>query len=228
LMGIWTWSLIVSVVLWEFRQMQAVMLILFCVLCDLLIHMRRKEVISPSAMVYLAVAVLLLCSDAWWMISEWLAERSFAYADYYIEHNLNNAPGLSSLILTAQGFTGVMLRCVYGIISPIPFLGMRFEEQYQGSGSLINYAFLPFFGLGLLVIVRRKIALHWLLAFVLFYSMTLFTFVFRHSVVFFPYAALITAVGYAEYRPYRTVIWGTVAAGGVSVAVLYFLLKYGI
>jgi hypothetical protein len=179
-------------------------------------------------MLYSGVLAIILGSGVWWLVSEWLNNRSFSYLDYYTGYNLESGPGLSSVVFQAQGITGFLLRVLYALVSPIPFVGVRFEEQFQGSLTLVHYMFLPFLVLGALAIAKGRTGSGLLLAFALFFLMTLITFTFRHTVVFFPYAALIAAIGFAEYRHYKQVIWGTTATTFCGGAIIYVLLKGGL
>ena len=194
-------------IMWEFRPMQAILLAILAGAAYIFLTQRRRSYFAPVHLLTIAMfAGVMIGVTIWQGWFTWGIERTTFYADYYTEYRLEASSGIANYIFSAPLPISIVLRFIYGLISPLPFLGQRFEELYQGAGTIVHYFFLPFLLLGIPISARSVYGRLWILAFALFYSASLFTFTSRHIVIFLPYAALITAQGYIVYKRYSLAI----------------------
>ncbi len=221
----WSWALALAYPLWEMREMMVVGVILLCMLCDLVCAVRKYGSFSFPLTVRLFVLLMVVGAGMHQAVTKWTVERASSYADIYTGYILDSTTGMSASVFGSSGPVGLALRTAYGLIIPVPFLGQRFEEKFQGAGTLIHYFFLPYLALGAYRAIRRREHPHLVMCFAIFYSMMLFTFTFRHIAIFLPYGALVATYGYQHYRKYSTIILLGTLAAGLSLVVVYASFK---
>lgn len=221
----WAWTLLVTAAMCELRQTQAVAVLLIGTVSDILLVDRRRSLGKLGSIVHGTTVSVLVCLGVWLLGLDWMLRRVSFYTEHYTGYRADLAIGLSSAIFSAPLPLSLALRSVYGLVVPIPFLGRRFEELFQGMGTLLHLYFLPYLGLAVSHLVRRRTGRLWVICLGLFYGMYLLTFTSRHIVVVLPYAALVAAHGYLFYRRYRVQVGFAVVGIGVFSAVLYSSLK---
>lgn len=221
----WLWTALVAIIVWEFRPTQAALLLVFATGAYFFFVRRenRNRIITGVTLFILFWA--FLAAFAWIGGVEWALQRLAFYSQYYTEYRLDMSSGLSNVIFAAPLPISIPLRFLYGLVSPLPFVGGRFEELFQGIGTVFHYFFLPFWGLGIICLIRRPYGRLWIWAFILFYSTAMITFTSRHVVVYMPYAALITAQGFALYGRHALKIFLTIIWSGVALGITYLMLK---
>ncbi len=221
----WLWTIVIAGLMWELRQPQAAALLILGLLFDLFL-VQRIETSGRSRRFLHIIAIGGLAVIGLWRIGlDWVLNWVDSYAQIYTDYRLGVASGLSNIIFSTPLPISIILRVFYGLIVPLPFVGTRFEELYQGTGTLVHLFFLPFLILGFRKPFYSPSKGLWVLSFLLFYSMNLVTFTSRHIVVYLPYAALIVGWGYARHRKYRVPIWLTMLCGGVALTIVYAILK---
>ena len=137
--------------------------------------------------------------------------------------------GLSLVVFESTLFpVGWLYRTLYALVSPLPVEFSSIDKAWQSIGTIVHLLFLPFWWLGILRAARDPGWRHVLVAFVaLFIGMAMFTFTFRHITQYLPFAVLLTALGYENYRGRHTnVLFGMAGLGGV-LGVMYLALKVG-
>lgn len=221
----WLWTILTAAVVWQFRPTQAALIILLATGAYFFFVNRPRKNRLATGLVLTLLFLALLTIAFWGGGMAWALQRLGFYMQYYTEYRLDTSSGLSNLIFAAPLPVSIPLRFAYGLISPLPFVGQRFEELFEGAGTVVHYFFLPFLGLGFAYLVRRPFGRLWVWAFILFYSTAMLTFTSRHIVVFLPYAALITAQGFAVYSRYAGSIFLGVLWLGCLLATSYLVLK---
>ncbi|MBN1920601.1 MAG: hypothetical protein JW892_05110 [Anaerolineae bacterium] len=221
----WLWSAIGIGLMWELRQVQAIALLLLAFLFDSLLVQRSRRPKSFDRSLHIIILCVLMGIGLWHIGFGYIISRMTFYGQSYTTYRLGISSGLSNYIFSAPLPISLVLRVFYGLIVPLPLVGQRFEEMYQGLGTLVHMFFLPFLFLGLRQPFCSRSKGLWVLSFLVFYGMNLATFTSRHIVIFLPYAALVAGWGYSRYRKYRAPIWLAVFCAGVALAIVYGIMK---
>lgn len=225
----WLWTAIVAAIIWETRQVLVFPLLIIALVCNSFI-LKPRWVSGKGSVLYRIAMLCMLLAAATQITSETASEMVLEpvvfYARTYTDYRLSISSGISNYIFSAPLPISVFLRIAYGLIYPLPIIGQHFEELFQGAGTLLHFAFLPFLALGFPLAFRSQNGRLWSLSFISFYSASLFTFTSRHIVVFIPYAALIVAQGYLAYHKYRVDIWIMMMIFGVLMSIVYIFIKF--
>lgn len=221
----WFWTAVGVGLMWDLRQVQAIALLILAFLFDLFLVQQPSESKKSGR----SLRIIILCGfmgiGLWQIGLDYIMDRITFYTQNYSTYRLGVSSGLSNYVFSAPLPISLILRVFYGLIVPLPVVGQRFEEMYQGLGTLVHIFFLPFLFLGLRRPFCPRSRGMWLLSFVVFFCMNLVTFTSRHIVIFLPYAALITGWGYASYRKYRMPVWLAVSCMGMALAIAYAVMK---
>ncbi|MBX2997177.1 MAG: hypothetical protein KF893_01610 [Caldilineaceae bacterium] len=224
---LWRWAitLFLVLILSEFRFLQSLILLGVAFVGDVFATQRLSPVRQRLYAIFafmVALVMLVLLREEILGISDRLSYSQENYANY----RTGMADGLSSYVFNASPPLGYVLRIGYAVITPLPIPSTQLDRLWLSVGTLLQFAFLPFVGLGLLWAIKRRYTWPMLAAFgVLFGGMAFFTFTGRHIVQFYPYGILLAALGYLHYRRYRYLIWLLLGWGGVGLAVVYMLLR---
>ncbi|MEM4724181.1 MAG: hypothetical protein QXP01_04145 [Candidatus Hadarchaeum sp.] len=221
----WAVTLLLVLLLSELRFYQSIVLLIVAFAGDVIAPNRLS---SNKKMLY-ALSIVIAAITLLWILREDIAvyaQRLEDTHEEYTEYWADLSEGLSAYVFTAPLPLGYILRIGYALITPLPVASLEVERLWLSFGTIVQYFFLPFFGLGLLQSFKRPLMLPLLTAFLLLFSgMAFFTFISRHIVQALPYGVILAIMGYQQYRQYRTLVWALFGFVGVGLIVAYVLLK---
>jgi hypothetical protein len=134
--------------------------------------------------------------------------------------------GLSMVVFETPPPLGWILRTAYALVSPFPELNTNLYQVWLNLGTAVQSLFIPFvfFGYRMAIWNRRWWVV--LSAFtLLFIGMAMFTFQIRHIVQYLPFAVLIAAFGYEQYRGRHGNVFAVMIGLGGLLAIGYLILK---
>lgn len=203
----WVQTILVFVILNQIRSQQAIAVMIVAassaVVSITLSKGRLRNRIPPTAIItgVLAVSILIVLigtrdnigSD----VTGWVNSLDETQ-ESYTEYRLGLAgDGLSSFVFGADPPFSYLLRTIYALITPLPVLTTEIERLWISIGTVVQYLFLPFLGLGIIYSALDRSKWILLLAFALFFGGTaLISFTSRHISQFLPYAVLLAAIGF--------------------------------
>lgn len=217
-------TLITIVVLFEFRKGQVFVAALIGII-GLLSQKQYTGIKGVAVILALAIAGVSCFFFASYIDQE--IAGFLLQADRYSVYRVDvTGGGLSAVVFNTPPPMGYVLRVAYALISPLPALSSRLYEVWLSVGTIIQFFFIPFLFIGIVLSIRDRF--RWVLigAFVmLFVGMAMFTFAGRHIVQWLPFAIILASIGYERYQSYCTTIFGSMGLLGMAMAITYVLIK---
>ena len=148
-----------------------------------------------------------------------LATRLSTQVGTYSSYRVGLSDGLSAYVFRARPPLSFVLRALYALVSPIPILSTEPERLFLSAGTVLQFSFLPFLGLGLLRAVRDPSRWYLLVAFLLLFAgFALVSFTWRHLTQVIPVAAVLAATGYPGTR--RRALGLSLLMGWMGIALI--------
>jgi hypothetical protein len=111
-------------------------------------------------------------------------------------------------------------------VSPLPLWYSNFEWTLLGIGTLVQFMFLPFIFLGVLIAQKDRTIWPLLVGFlILFSGYTFGTFTYRHIAQIVPFAVILAIIGYSRYSNWRIPIWASCSVTLLLAGATYLVLK---
>lgn len=135
--------------------------------------------------------------------------------------------GLSTIVFSTPIFPmGWIYRTAYALVSPLPVKFIPLDYGWLSLGTVVRLLFLPFLFMGVRRAIKDPV---WRIVFVmflmLFSGMAMITFTFRHITQFLPYAVLLTALGYENYKKNPMKVFYSMGTAGLLLGLLYLTMK---
>ncbi len=222
---LWLLTVVMLLIIGEFRRFQAVAVFAVVILSNLItmFEMRRHQ------WFYITVAAGVIFVGLYFYGNRLsgLTTELGEYQEHYTSYRSNRSDGLASYVFMTPPPFGYVLRIAYALIAPLPVPTMQLDRLWLSIGTMIQYLFLPFFSLGIIVSLGNRSKWPLISAFVLLFAgMALVSFSDRHIVQFLPYGAILAAVGYERFGKYRLSVWLLMGLTGIALIAAYIFLKY--
>lgn len=220
----WIVTTVLILIAVEFRRFQAFGILAIALVSDASSsrNVRQGRWLYSIVLVTLCITSIVLFWDNVWTLSEDLEDHQVRYTEY----RLGLSDGLATFVFNASPPWGYFLRVGYALISPLPMLSSQPDHLWLSLGTSVQIFFVPFLGAGIILALRDRTKWHILTAFLVFFiGVAFISFSSRHIVQFFPYAAILTAIGFERFGRYRMFVWFLMAGVGVTLIIAYVFLK---
>lgn len=197
--------------LWELRQQVAQMLLLLLPAALYFSYAKKNRLIRMGGLLAgILLGVVLIFNLLGWITIiphfSW-EEISIQYRRYVRYRSALGEGGISGRIFTAPLPVSLVLRLAYLMVTPLPVLSPEIERSLLSVGTLVQLVALPFVALGVASAWRRWKVWPYLLSLgILYLSIAFVTFSVRHILMFYPFAVLLVAYGYKQYRKRRVAL----------------------
>lgn len=199
-------TVLVFVILYQFRSQQAiavmVVAIFSAVISSTMSVGKIRNRTPPTVIVMGVLAASFIIGLIGFRgntepdVADWLnrlGETQETYTDYRLALA---GDGLSRFVFGASPPFSYVLRTLYALMTPLPVLTAEVERLWLSMGTIVQYLFLPFVGIGIIYAARDRRKWILLLTFVLLFGGTaLISFTSRHISQFLPYGVLFAAIG---------------------------------
>jgi hypothetical protein len=231
----WLLTILVFVILNQIRSQQAIAVLVVAIISAVIPRavsagkLRNRNLPTAFVTGVLAIAFLVMLvgirGDVDQDVTGWV-NRLDETQESYAEYRLGLAgDGLSRFVFGADPPLSYVLRTLYALITPLPVLTTEVERLWISIGTVVQYLFLPFLGLGIIYSALDRSKWILLLAFALFFGGTaVVSFTSRHISQFLPYGVLIAAIGFRNSQRNRNALLFLTAYLGLWLAILYATL----
>jgi len=198
-------TLLITFILWEMRSITAILILLLIYFSYLdqkrkkIKNFKSKQIIFFIFFILFGVLVFFYCYNQGYI--ELLKNRQISYYLIYSKYRIGISKGLETYVFIAPFPLNLLYRFVYLSIYPIPGLSKNIDRLWLSIGTIIQIFFLPYVVIGLWKSLKKKQNLEIALGFVLiFISVAIFSFTFRHISMFYPFGALVAGYGYNYFQ----------------------------
>lgn len=198
-------TLLITFILWEMRSITVILILLLIYFSYLdqkrkkIKNFKSKQTIFFIFFILFGVLVFFYCYNQGYI--EWLKNRQISYYLVYSKYRTELSKGLETYVFIAPFPLNLLYRFVYLSIFPIPSLSKEIERLWLSIGTIIQIFFLPYVVIGLWKSLKKKQNLEIALGFVIiFISVGIFSFTFRHISMFYPFGALVAGYGYNYFQ----------------------------
>jgi len=217
--------------LWETRSFSAIAAsgLVFIVWYESLrSHVKAESRALFSFLVLAGVGILaFVIGPTQW---GWLINRMEIYYESYKNYRIGLSSGLARFVFASPEPLSSLMRVIYASVSPFPILTVQIERLWLSLGTLVQFFFLPFVGVGLWKLFREKRALGiWVGFLSLFIGEALLSFAERHASMYYPFGILLAGYGYEYYRKQKHALLNfpfIIYLGAVGGIMLYGAVKW--
>ena len=225
-------TLLIIFILWETRSLTAILTVLL--ICFSYLDQKRKMIktFKSKQNIFFLFFILFGISVFFYCYSQgyigWLSNRLITYYVSYNKYVISKSEGFAKFGFDAIFPLNYLFRFIYLSIYPIPILSSEIERLWLSTGTIIQIFFLPYVIIGLRRLIKKKLALNIAFGFlVIFISVSIFSFTFRHISMFYPFGVLVAGYGYNYFQSVnRKYIWLGMYSLFLSGVIIYILAKY--